>query len=92
MGSDDGATDGHAAMISRIQNARFNTTWRGGYDEEDVDKFLDFLVQIFSDGYSLHPQIVRKAAFQVAWLRPGYKQADVDAFLDEVELYASGHR
>jgi DivIVA domain-containing protein len=88
-----GADDDHAAMISRIENARFSTTRFGpGYDEEEVDKFLDVLVRALSDEGTLDPAMVREAKFSVTRLRPGYNQEDVDALLDDVERYASGYR
>jgi DivIVA domain-containing protein len=89
----DGAADGHAAMISRIENARFSTTrLHVGYDELEVDKFLDLLVETLSGGGSLDPQLVRDARFATTRLRPGYSQPDVDALLEEVEQYASEYR
>jgi DivIVA domain-containing protein len=78
-------------MISRIQNARFSTTRLGGYDERQVDDFLDLLIQILGSRGSLDPMVVRSATFEVARLRPCYVKADVDALLDEVERYASGY-
>jgi DivIVA domain-containing protein len=79
-------------MVSRIQNARFRTTRRGGYDEEEVDKFLDSLVKVLSDERRLDPVMVRDTAFHIVRLRPGYAQADVDALLEEVARYADGYR
>lgn len=88
----EGAADEHAGMISRIENSRFSTTrFAPGYDEEEVDKFLDELVRILSDGDTLDPAMVRDAKFSTTRLRPGYNQEDVDALLDDVERYASGY-
>lgn len=84
--------DGHAAMISQIQNARFSTRWGSSYDEQQVDEFLDSLVQILSDGAQLDPLMVRNVRFEMTRFRHGYTKADVDALLNEVERYASGHR
>ena len=50
-----GAADGYAAMISRIQDTRFSTTRRRGYDERQIDEFLDLLVQILGARGSLVP-------------------------------------
>lgn len=89
-----GTADGRAAIISRIQTARFSTTrWRPGYDMQRVDEFLDLLVQILIGVGSLDPLMVRNTRFPFTRLRePGYVQADVDALLEEVERYASGYR
>ncbi len=83
---------GRAAMISRIQNARFGTTRRGGYDERQVDEFLDLLAGILGGERPLDPLMVRSASFEITRLRPGYTKADVDVLLDEIARYASGYK
>jgi DivIVA domain-containing protein len=76
----------HAAMIDRITNAKFNTTrLKPGYDEKEVDNFLDQVIaQLRAGGV---PE-VREARFSLTRMRPGYVQQDVDDLLDEIDLYA----
>jgi DivIVA domain-containing protein len=77
--------DRTADLIERIKNARFGTTRLGqGYDEEEVDVFLDKLVAVLSGGGQLHHSELRAAQFSRTRLRPGYVMADVVAFLDQV--------
>jgi DivIVA domain-containing protein len=91
--SDGAAASGHAAMISRIKNARFKTTrLHAGYDDVEVDSFLEVLVAGLSGEDPLDPELVRGARFPVARWRPGYVRADVEALLDEVQRYADEHR
>jgi len=93
MGPEQHEPADHAAMISRIRNARFRTTrLRPGYDDREVDTFLDRLVAALSDPGSLDPLLVREARFPLTRWRPGYEPAEVEALLDEVERYAEGHR
>jgi DivIVA domain-containing protein len=77
-------------LIHRISNAQFSTTrLRPGYDEEEVDKFLDKLIADLSDCGRLDPARVRDVKFTQTRLRPGYTEEDVDAFLDEVTAQAA---
>ena len=76
---DDRAT-GEAA-IARIKGAKFRTTRWGGYDEREVDDFLDEIVARLSRGEQAGPG---SPAFSGARLRPGYRRADVDALLGEL--------
>jgi DivIVA domain-containing protein len=77
-------------MIDRITNAKFNTTrLQPGYDEKEVDNFLDQVVaQLRSGGL---PE-VRGARFSSTRMRPGYAQQDVDDLLDEIDLYTEPRR
>jgi DivIVA domain-containing protein len=74
-----------ASLIERIKTVRFSTTRISpGYDEEEVDVFLDKLVAALGqDGQVDRPEL-REVQFSTTWMRPGYVIADVDAFLAEV--------
>jgi len=79
-------------MISRIQNARFGTSWRERtYDEKEVDDFLDEVKKTLGEGHLPDPAKVRNAKFSVTGLLwPGYVIVDVDGLLDEIERYVGG--
>jgi DivIVA domain-containing protein len=80
----------HAAMIDRITNAKFDTTrLKPGYDEKEVDDFLDQVVAQLRGGGL--PE-ARGARFSPTRMRPGYAQQDVDDLLDEIDLYAKSRR
>lgn len=81
------APDDHAAnLIARIENAKFSTKAVGlGYDERDVDKFLDGLVADLRRDGLIDPASLREVRFSRTRLRPGYAKADVDAFLAGLE-------
>jgi DivIVA domain-containing protein len=89
---DEGAAANHEAMISRIQNARFGTSWRERtYDEKEVDDFLDEVKKTLGEGHLPDPAKVRNAKFSVTGLLwPGYVIVDVDDLLDEIERYVGG--
>jgi DivIVA domain-containing protein len=76
---------GTAALIERIRKVQFSTTRLApGYDEEEVDDFLDKLVKTLGEGGPLSRSQLRDTMFSTTRLRPGYTMADVDAFLAEV--------
>jgi DivIVA domain-containing protein len=80
-----------AALIERIRTVTFGTTrLQPGYDEEEVDKFLDKLIADLGDDGRLHPDAVRDVTFSTTRLRPGYTEQEVDDFLDEVISWAVG--
>jgi DivIVA domain-containing protein len=80
-----------AALIERIRTARFSKSWlQPGYDEQEVDKFLDKLVADLGNGGRLDPAGVRDVKFSTTRLRPGYTEQEVDDFLDEVTARAVG--
>jgi DivIVA domain-containing protein len=80
-----------AALIERIRTARFSTTrLQPGYDEQEVDKFLDKLVEDLGEGGLLDLAAVRDVTFSTTRLRPGYTEQEVDDFLDEVTARAAG--
>lgn len=79
------------ALIDRIRTVRFNTTiLQPGYDEREVDKFLDKLTADLGEFGRLDPAEVRDVTFSTTRLRPGYTEQDVDDFLDEVTAQAAG--
>jgi DivIVA domain-containing protein len=76
------------AMIDRIRNAKFRTTrLNPGYDEEQVDAFLDLAIEALSNGHSPN---VRGARFGTTRLRPGYVREDVDSLLHEIARFTDG--
>jgi DivIVA domain-containing protein len=80
-----------AALNERIRTARFSTTrLQPGYDEQEVDKFLDKLVADLGKGARLDRAAVRDVTFSTTRLRPGYTEQEVDDFLDEVTAQAAG--
>lgn len=74
-----------AGLIERIKNVKFSTTrFAPGYDEEEVDTFLDKLVTVLGEGGQLDRSELRDIKFSQTRLRPGYVMPDVHTFLDEV--------
>jgi DivIVA domain-containing protein len=74
-----------SGLIGRIKKARFSTTrLSAGYDEEEVDIFLDKLIAVFSEGGQPDQGELRSARFTATRLRPGYVTQDVDSFLHEI--------
>ena len=72
-------------LIERIQNARFRTTrLASGYDEKEVDDFLDKLVATLSGGGCLDGAELSIVQFSPTRLRPGYVKQDVDTFLRDI--------
>jgi DivIVA domain-containing protein len=77
-------------LIEKIKNAKFSTTRLSpGYDEEEVDVFLDKLIAALSEGRQVTEAWLLNARFSATRLRPGYVMQDVDSFLDEVAQTAS---
>jgi DivIVA domain-containing protein len=73
-------------LVDRIRNCKFGTTRRSGYDEEEVDEFLDRIVNGLVRGErGTLLQLAGEARFKTAKLRPGYAMADVDSLLASVE-------
>jgi DivIVA domain-containing protein len=80
--------EGLAALISRIPGVKFRRAWWGkGYDEKEVDDFLDRTMAQLREGKHLNPAALRNAAFTVTWLRPGYRASEVDDLLAELARY-----
>jgi DivIVA domain-containing protein len=74
-----------AGLIEQIENVKFSTTRLApGYDEQEVDAFLDKLVAALSGHGQLDRSELRDVRFRTTRLRPGYAMPDVDTFLGEV--------
>jgi DivIVA domain-containing protein len=73
-------------LVERISSSRFGTTRRGGYDEREVDEFLDRIMDSLIRGErGTLQQLAGEARFTTARLRPTYVVADVDSLLASVE-------
>jgi DivIVA domain-containing protein len=73
-------------LIDRIRKCQFGTTRRGGYDEKEVDEYLDRITTGLVHGErGTMQQLAGEAQFKVARLRPGYEKRDVDSLLASVE-------
>lgn len=73
-------------IVDSIRSSRFGTTRRGGYDEEEVDQFLDRIVDNLTQGErGTLRQLAGEAQFTLVKLRPGYRVEDVDSLLASVE-------
>jgi DivIVA domain-containing protein len=85
-GSDADVPLGVRNLVDRIKSSRLSATRRGGYEAEEVDKFLDRIMYSLVRGErgSLR-QLAGEARFPTAKLRPGYVRADVDSLLASVE-------
>jgi DivIVA domain-containing protein len=69
-----------------IRKSRFGTTHRGGYDEQEVDAFLDRITDNLTRGErATLQQLAGEARFTTVKVRPGYVMADVDSLLASVE-------
>jgi DivIVA domain-containing protein len=74
-----------SGLIERIKDARFSTTRLSqGYDEEEVDVFLDKLIAVLGEGGRPDQGELRNVAFTTTRLRPGYDMQDVDGLLREI--------
>jgi DivIVA domain-containing protein len=68
-------------LIGLVRNVQFGTTRLGsGYDERDVDEFLDTTMTALRAGRARASE-VKKASFRTTRMRIGYRPSDVDAFL-----------
>jgi len=76
--------DRTTGLIERIKTVTFSTTRLSGYDEEEVDVFLDKLIAALSRDGQLDRSELRDVRFSRTRMRPGYVLTDVDAFLEEV--------
>ncbi len=73
-------------LVDRIGNSRFATTRWGGYDEEEVDRFLDRVIHSLMLGErGTLEQLAGEARFATSRIRPGYVMTDVDSLLASVE-------
>jgi DivIVA domain-containing protein len=74
-----------ADLIERIKNATFGTTrLSAGYDEEEVDTFLDKVVAVLGQAGRPDRGELSNAQFTTVRLRPGYAKQDVDRLLREI--------
>ena len=74
-----------AELIERIKNATFGTTrFSTGYDEEEVDAFLDKVVAVLGQAGRPDHGELSNPQFTTVRLRPGYAREDVDRLLREV--------
>jgi DivIVA domain-containing protein len=72
-------------LVDRIRTARFGTTHRGGYEEEEVDDFLDRIADSLVRGErGTLSRLAGEARFKTVRVRPGYVMADVDSLLASV--------
>ena len=81
-----------------VAQKRFSTTrWREGYDQDEVDAFLDRAQATLAAleqgraGSGLTPEDVVSMRFRPTRFRPGYAQDEVDDFLDEVVVALRHH-
>ena len=85
-GTDADVPVGVRKLVDRIRISRFGTTRRGGYDEEEVDEFLDRIIHNLMRGErGTLQRLAGEARFTMVRLRPGYRMADVDGLLASVE-------
>ncbi len=71
-------------LVGLIRNVQFSATRLGaGYDEEEVDAFLDATITALRENRA-RPSEVKGAAFAGTRMRAGYRQPEVDAFLDRL--------
>jgi DivIVA domain-containing protein len=71
-------------LIGLVRNVRFvPTRLSEGYDEREVDAFLDRLI-VGLRGRRVRSAEIRAARFGTTRLRPGYRQPDVDGFLEHL--------
>lgn len=80
---------GDVLTAEMVRSAAFTTTqFRGGYDEREVDDFLDRVIAALEDHErgakpTLTSADVRAAIFATTSFRRGYDAADVDRLLQE---------
>ena len=85
-GSDADAPPAVRELVDMIVKSRFGTTHRSGYSEEEVDAFLDRIVDKLLQGErGTLRTLAGEARFTTVRLRPGYVMADVDSMLASVE-------
>lgn len=69
-------------LAQRINESTFGTTrLLPGYDQRQVDAFLDKLIAVLNDGGRLDPDELRDVRFETRRIRPGYHMEHVDDFL-----------
>ena len=75
----------HGRLV-RPDGARFDRAdgLEPGYDVTDVDRLCQLLLGYFDDGHEMSADEVRRAVFRTRRGSRGYREAQVDAFLDRV--------
>jgi DivIVA domain-containing protein len=85
-GTDDAVPLTVRKLVDRIENVKFHTTHRGGYDQGEVDEFLDRITRGLTRGDRGTLQgLAGEARFTTVKIRPTYVMADVDNLLASVE-------
>jgi DivIVA domain-containing protein len=85
-GTDDAVPLAARKLVDRIENVKFHTTHRGGYDQSEVDEFLDRITRGLTQGDRGTVQaLAGEARFTTVKIRPTYVMADVDSLLASVE-------
>lgn len=82
-------------LVTMIENVRFQQTkYSSGYDQDDVDDFLDSLIAAVKRGKrgSDIETFIAGAKFNLAKFREGYDMDEVDEFLDRFILASGGDR
>jgi DivIVA domain-containing protein len=71
-----------AALIARIKKVMFTPTrFHGGYDEREVDDFLDAVVaSLGGSSTQIAPARIRDEVFAQTRFKGGYRIEDVDEF------------
>lgn len=71
-------------LIGLVRNVRFATTrLRVGYDEQEVDAFLDKMISALRENRARASE-VKSVVFTASRMRTGYRQPEVDAFLERL--------
>jgi DivIVA domain-containing protein len=76
------------ALARDVDNAQFRkpAIGRRGYDEQEVDVFLDHVILALETGSSLNAAEVHNVAFKKPPIgKRGYDEEEVDEFLDHIE-------
>jgi DivIVA domain-containing protein len=75
-------------LAARTQEITFRRPRLGrqGYEEDQVDAFLDEVIRACTEGRAVDPARVRGVSFRKPGIgRRGYDEDEVDVYLDEVE-------
>ena len=81
-----------STLTRRIHDSLFSLTRGSGYEQGEVDDFLDELVAALEAGDrdDAITALIAASAFTTTRLREGYSPQDVDALLDEVTAGLGG--
>ena len=81
------------ALATRVEEAKFQQTkFREGYDQDDVDIFLDEVTGALRRERPAAEivTLIADAKFQPTKFRAGYDQDEIDDFLDEITACVGG--